>query len=353
MRVAALLGAVSIGAISGAAGASTVQSAARRSVHIAHATAGTGMGRVDKSQITVAFDDTPDVGAITVLAAMQEMRRQGYNVKEDILNGPATVADAVQTGGAQIGTMNGISLFKAVVSGSPFVMFAERYSNEIALVTKSSISSVSQLNGATIGVESPTASSTSLMLYTERALHVHVNLIYQPGSAARTAALLTGQLDGSPLELDDVVKILGTDPSKFHVLINFDKEFPWLLGNVLFASRSYIAKHRSVVQAFATDIYSAGVAAYGHPLSFIKKWGHLLTGYTSQVLNATMVESAQQKIWGVDGTIQAPDVARTIAFDQQNGLLTSSQAKELQSTLALWFYPSFSLNAAHAAKGKK
>ncbi len=339
LRNAALISALSVSALGGTAAA---------------ATAGHGQHAVAKASsapaITVAYDDTPDVGDLPSLVAIQMMRSQGYDIKEDVLNGPAAVADAIQAGDVQIGTMNGVSLFQAVASGDPFVMFTEKYANEIVLVTKSSIKTTQQLNGATIGVESPTASSTSLMLYTERALHVKVNLVYITGSAARMSAMLTGQLAGSPLELDDVVKILGTDPTKFHILINFDKEFPWLLGNVFFASRNYISKNSKIIQAYTTDLYAAVADAYAHPQPFIKKYGNLLTGYTQKVLDATMTMSAQEKIWGDDATIQVPSVSRTLSFDKQDGLLTAAQVAKLQSTLKQWFYPSFDVKAAQEYK---
>lgn len=293
-------------------------------------------GKVDSTPVKVAYDSAPDIGDLPSLVAMQTMRSQGYNINPLILNGSSVTADAVSTGSAQMASLNGISVFKAVSKGNSFVAFAEKYTNEEALVTKSSIKSVSDLNNATVSVQSPNATSTSLVLYTEKSNNIRMNIVYQPNSATRAAALVSGQVDASPLELDDVDKIIGETHNAYHVLIYYNKTLPWILGNIFFTSKSFMSAHKSLVQAFVNDLAQADKAAYADPDGYIQKYGNLLSGYTPEVLKASMEESAAGNIWGVNGQIKLGDVSKTLQFDQVDGLLTNSQVSQLSGSESSW-----------------
>ena len=293
-------------------------------------------GKVDTTAVKMAYDSAPDIGDLPSLVAMQMMRNQGYNINPLTLNGSSVTADAVSTGSAQIASLNGISVFQAVDKGNSFVAFAEKYTNEEALVAKSSIKSVANLNGATVSVQSPNATSASLVLYTEKSNNIHLNMVYQPNSATRAAALVSGQIDASPLELDDVDKIIGETHNSYHVLIYYNKSLPWVLGNIFFTSKSIMSAHKSIVQAFTTDLAAADKAAYADPNGYISKYGNLLSGYTPDVLKASMDESASGDIWGINGQIKPGDVQKTLQFDQLDGLLTAAQVQKLQGTESSW-----------------
>lgn len=293
--------------------------------------------RVDTTSVRVAYDSQPDIGDLPSLAAMKIMRDEGYNINQQVLNGSSVTADAVSTGSAQMASLNGISVFQAVNKGNSFVAFAEKYTNEEVLVTKSSITSVGQLAGATVSVQSPDATSTSLVLYTEKTNNLQVKFVYQPNSATRAAALVSGQVDASPLEFDDVDKILGETGSNYHVLIYYDKTLPWILGNVFFTSKSFMSAHKSIVQAFVNALAQADQAAYADPNGFLATYGSLLTGYTPSVLKQSMDESAAGKIWGTNrGALLATDVQKTLSFDKTDGLLTGAQVSQLTSAEPSW-----------------
>lgn len=292
--------------------------------------------KVDTTSVKVAYDSAPDIGDLPSLAAMEMMRSQGYNINPVTLNGSSVTANAVSSGSAQMASLNGISVFQAVNKGNSFVAFAEKYTNEEALVTKSSIKTISQLNNATVSVQSPNATSASLVLYTEKSNHIHVNMVYQPNSATRAAALVSGQIDASPLELDDIDKIIGQTHNDYHVLIYYNKTLPWILGNIFFTSKSFMAAHKSLVQAFKNDLAASIKAAYANPDGYVQKYGNLLSGYTPSVLKKSMEESAAGHIWGTNGQIKPSDVAKTLQFDETDGLLSASQVAQLKRTQSSW-----------------
>ncbi|MCW2929492.1 MAG: hypothetical protein JWM19_454 [Actinomycetia bacterium] len=292
---------------------------------------------VYSAPIKLAYDSAPDIGDLPSLVAMQIMRGEGYNISPQVLNGSSVTADAVSTGSAQMASLNGISVFQAVNKGNSFVAFAEKYTNEEVLVAKSSITSVSQLNNATVSVQSPNATSTSLVLYTEKTDHVHINFVYQPNSATRAAALVSGQVDASPLELDDVDKTLGQTGSAYHVLIAYDKTLPWILGNIFFTTKSFLSAHKPVAQAYVNALAEADKEVYADPDGFLAKYSNLLSGYTPSVLKDSMDQSAAAHIWGTNGGLIVPgDVAKTLSFDETDGLLTAAQVSQLTATEPSW-----------------
>ncbi|HEY6792822.1 MAG TPA: hypothetical protein VI365_36480, partial [Trebonia sp.] len=181
------------------------------------------------------------------------------------------------------------------------------------------------------------ATSASLVLYTERTDHVHINFVYQPNSATRAAALVAGQVDASPLELDDVDKILGQTGSAYHVLIAYDSALPWILGNVIFTSKSFLSAHKPVAQAYVNALAEADTEAYADPNGFLAKYSNLLSGYTESVLKDSMDQSAAAHIWGTSGgLLTTSDVAKTLSFDETDGLLTAAQVSQLKATESSW-----------------
>jgi NitT/TauT family transport system substrate-binding protein len=292
---------------------------------------------VDTTTVKMAFDSQPDIGDLPALVAMQTMRAQGYDINPLVVNGSSVTANAVSTGGAQLGSLNGISVFQAVLHGSPFVMFGEKYTNEEVLVAKSSITSIGQLNNKTVNVQSPNATSASLVLYTEKTNHLHINFVYQPNSASRAAALVAGQVDASPLELDDVDKILSGTNGAYHVLISYDKDLPWILGNVFFTNKTFLSQHKSIARKFMAELAKSDAAAYANPDAYIARYGNLLKGYEPAVLKRSMEESAAGHIWGSNGSINEQDIAKTLNFDKVGGLITGAQSTKLAGSQSGWF----------------
>jgi ABC-type nitrate/sulfonate/bicarbonate transport system substrate-binding protein len=295
--------------------------------------------KIDTTPVKVAFSDTPDVGDITVLAAMDMMRQQGYNINPEVMNGNAVNATAVATGSAQIGNLAAATLFKSIIHGDPFTMFAQSDDNEFAVVAPSSITTVQQLNGKVYGLAGPDTSTAALTAYTERTDHVKFKIVYVAASSTRASALLSGRITATPLELDDVAKILNGSGTKFHVLVNYAQTLPWLLSNVLYTTKSFEAAHKSLLQALVNDLAKADQQAYANPTGFIQKYSSLLSGYTTAVLVTTMKESAASRIWGTNDQLTASGLSKTLAFDQQQGILTSSQAATLKSSESSWFGP--------------
>lgn len=291
---------------------------------------------VDTTPVKLAFSDTPDVGDITVLAAMKMMRDAGYNISSQIMNGNAVNASAVASGNAQIGNLSAATLFQAINHGQPFVLFAQSDDNEFALVTPSSIANVQQLNGKTVGLASPDTSTAALTAYTEKTNHVTFKIAYTQSSTARAAALLAGQLQGTPLELDDVAKILNGSGNKFHVLINYGQALPWLLSNVLYTTKSFASAHPTLMQTLVDDLNAADQQAYSDPNGFLQKYASVIQGYTMAILKTTMTQSVAGKIWGDSSAIPVNNVNRTLDFDQQQGKLTAAQVGQLKSSESSW-----------------
>lgn len=313
-------------------------SASTSSTSSTSASASSG-SKVDTTAVKLAFSDTPDVGDITVLAAMAMMRSQGYNINPQIMNGNAVNATAVATGSAQIGNLAAATLFESIIHGDPFTMLAQSDDNEFAIVAPSSITSVQQLGGKTYGLAGPDTSTAALAAYTERTNHVNFKIVYVASSSTRASALLAGRLTATPLELDDVAKILNGSGSKFHVLVNYAQTLPWLLSNVLYTTKSFEAAHKSILQALVNDLATADQQAYANPAGFIQKYSNLLSGYTMAVLTTTMQESASSHIWGTNDQLTASGLSQTLAFDQQQGILTAAQVTTLKGNESSWYGP--------------
>ena len=74
------------------------------------------------------------------------------------------------------------------------------------------------------------------------------------GSEVRAEALLSGQIDATVIDYENVVNVLLQAPGEYHVLISFADQFPGLMGNGFFARAGYIEENPEVIEAMIESL---------------------------------------------------------------------------------------------------
>ena len=259
--------------------------------------------------IRVVYPSDAGIGDVASLATWDLMKTMGYNVDAKFLAKSELAAQAVVSGDADFGAVPAATGMQAILAGSDLKIILEHKKNEWTLETKADITDVKQLPGKRVAMHSNTGQTTALLTWTEKQYGVTLNKQIVPGSDVRAQALLNGQIDASPLELQDSMKVEKQAPGKFHGLIFYAKIFPNLNGTSWFVKSDYAAKNPQVVKDFIKANLQVRRHAQQDPAWMVAQAkAKFPTMDATDVENITKAYIANQ-IWDVNGGT-SDDVAK-------------------------------------------
>jgi ABC-type nitrate/sulfonate/bicarbonate transport system substrate-binding protein len=76
-------------------------------------------------------------------------------------------------------------------------------------------------------------------------------------TASRTAALLAGQIDATPVEYDNLLRAERDAPGRFHALVDFTQEFPKVDITGYYVNPDWASKNPQVVKDFLRALLEA------------------------------------------------------------------------------------------------
>jgi ABC-type nitrate/sulfonate/bicarbonate transport system substrate-binding protein len=266
--------------------------------------------------VVLGFSGTPDVTDTPGFLLWQVYAKQlGLSVQPQYFDGDPTVARAVVAGSVQVGEGGFVSVLDADESAGnstgsyPFVLFAAyETTNDFALVVSNSITNWSQLAGQPIGVFSPGAGSD---IFCHHLLAEHgipsseQNCVPAGDDPTRTQEMISGKLVGSIIEPFDIVTAVET--GRFHIMASIPQEFPHLLFNGLYSSRSFMTAHPDII----LKLTEAALLA--------DRWAHNETAWIAEAnkefpgINDTLAGAAWKiwmamNIWDPYGGLSLPNI---------------------------------------------
>jgi NitT/TauT family transport system substrate-binding protein len=120
-----------------------------------------------------------------------------------------------------------------ISGGADLQIFGVTIGNDWTLVVTEDIQEPADLAGKTIAIHSETSTGTPLVRGTLDDAGVEAEFVTIAGSPNRAQAMTQGQVDATPLFLSDSIRLEGTDPDRFHVLLDY--------GEIPFASQALVA----------------------------------------------------------------------------------------------------------------
>jgi ABC-type nitrate/sulfonate/bicarbonate transport system substrate-binding protein len=170
-----------------------------------------------------------DVRDIPLLVALDDLASSGYKVEKVYMASSSVMADALVRGDAHIAMINNQTAWMAAAKGAPIRTIASFSAATTVLAAKASIRSCAGLHGRPIGVAATGKSFSPILFdsYLEKNCPgVKPNLLVIPQSSARTAALLSGEVDAILIPGEEFLKVQLDSPGKFHAILNYATEFP-------------------------------------------------------------------------------------------------------------------------------
>jgi NitT/TauT family transport system substrate-binding protein len=233
--------------------------AALAAVSCAAACGGGGGGAATNTDGTVSFTvavNEPDITTVPILAAVDAVRQAGHKVKVIELAEPELAIEGLAKGDYAISAEATSPALIAIEQDAPIKIIADVVGNQWAIYGKPGISSCADLNGRPFGIFSEGAVATAMAKQWVSAECGGKKPEYLTigGSDVRAQALVTGQIDATPLEISDVVTLESTGKSGFTQVVDFAKSLPDVHPQTVYANTEFLTEHKDVAQAFVTAL---------------------------------------------------------------------------------------------------
>jgi ABC-type nitrate/sulfonate/bicarbonate transport system substrate-binding protein len=200
----------------------------------------------------LVIDSSPTASKAVEQHAVDLLQQQGVktSVKYDEASPQVAIAQ-LQRGDVDAYAEAVTGGLSAIDSGVKLVDFAvAQPRQDYVFITKKSITSLSQLKGASIGISSITGvNSAQALIVAQKAglTKDDVHLVVDGGQSTRAASLLAGRVDATMLGHVFAAK---AEAQGFHVLFDFTKQESNLYDDNVFATSSWLASHQALAVAF-------------------------------------------------------------------------------------------------------
>jgi NitT/TauT family transport system substrate-binding protein len=155
----------------------------------------------------------------------------------------------------------------------PRIQFLAQYNRQAwSLASTSEITDVEQLAGKTIAVHGETSFTKTVadLIIEEYGLE-DVDVVIIPGSDVRAQALLSGQIDATVLDIQDVALASTQAPGEINVLVRFSQLYPQLTSVRMTALSDWIDGNRDLAKAIVQELIVQNRAAVEDPEGTIEK----------------------------------------------------------------------------------
>lgn len=200
-----------------------------------------------------ALPSAPDFGNVTIPLLKKAFSARGATFEATNFNTQAEANNALLTGQADFEQTQINSIVIAHAVGTDFQALFAVKANEWSLVTPVEITTPEGLNGKKIGIHGPGTLTELLVNSTIKKYNLKPEVLVVPGSDARAAALQAGELDATPADIGTVIGIEAASPGKYHVMIDYNDELPFL-GSVVATRKQLIDEDPAFIQA-VVDVF--------------------------------------------------------------------------------------------------
>jgi NitT/TauT family transport system substrate-binding protein len=298
--------------------------------------AGPPEGQADAITIGVTSIGT---STLPILAAADELRAAGYKVETPEIAESELVVQGVAQGQFQFGAAANNAVMAAMEKGAPIKFLVDRSLNEWMVYAINDIKDCSGLAGHKIAIHSPGSVSGAMLKdwMKNTCPEVKFDPLIIEGSQNRLAAMLAGQIDATPMELADTIKLDQERPGEFHLLANFSEDLPDLHLTSVYTNDPWAKQNPDVVY----DVVKAVVIQHrkimeedGYLLSLIKKY--LPEEAKDEALAKTVADAyIDREFFPLNGGLTKEAVEYTLKFFGPDGTASTSKLLTFEETTDL------------------
>lgn len=206
--------------------------------------------KLNGQSMRVIFGSSASTAKIAVLHAIDLLKSWGATTTVTYIDSQAVTTSALARGDADVtvqGALDGFGLVEANFPLKAIALSAPRL--DYGLICKPSITSLSQLRGASIGVLDNTGVTYGAAVRPLKRAGLTVSdvkIIQTGGKSARVAALLSGRSDCTMLYTSDMIPL---QAQGYNNIYSYIRNSPDLTGDMVWATPDWIAGHKTLIRA--------------------------------------------------------------------------------------------------------
>lgn len=270
--------------------------------------------------LRIAFASEPDFGDLPSLMALSLLAEQGYAVLPTNFAAASIAVEALARGDDDVGLGGMRNYWAAVNQGAGLITVAEQVANIWLVYASPDVAECADLDGKRLAISGENSLSAAMtrVYIQEKCPGAEPQIVLIQGSSNRAAALLSGEVDATPVELADAIALEQEAPGQFHVLTNFGHDLPDLKVTGIQFNREFAAQHPEAVE----DYLAAVLTVHRQ----IQQDHDLLAAEASKrlALDPDIVPDIAEayfaiNAWDANGGLTEADVQYTLKFFTESG----------------------------------
>lgn len=275
--------------------------------------------------VRVAFPSVMDIDDIAVLLAIEAMQDEGLAVTPTFYAQSELATAAVASGQADFGFGSSTVWMNAIQKGAPIVGLMKQVANGWSVMAIKDVQSCQDIDGMRVAIHSEGSASVAMFraYVDQNCPGIEPNYLIIPGSENRAAALLAGEIDVTPSELIDSIRIAAQRPDDFHRMVDFATDLPKLNTTGVWVSTKFAEAHPEVVQSFVRHLLETNRRINQNPEWFVEQVPRFLDMDEADLELLPQIVDALIDIdnYPVDGGLDLEDGQYTLDFFIDSGRL--------------------------------
>jgi NitT/TauT family transport system substrate-binding protein len=258
-----------------------------------------------------------------VMSAIGNLNEQGWDIETPEISESALLIEGTARGEFQMsaGATNAVML--AAQSGHGVEIVTSRVKNEWTMYAKAEYDSCESLDGVRLAIHSEGSPATFMVRewIESTCPGTEPEYVIMPGSENRYAALISGEIDASPIELSDAITLQAEAGDDFVELANFSEDLPKLTLTEIFGNPEWMAENPNTVTAFITAILDEH-ERYAEDPDYLKEQAleHIPSVNADQI-DAVAQAYSEMEMFATDGGLDDEAQQFTVDFFVDAGLV--------------------------------
>jgi NitT/TauT family transport system substrate-binding protein len=271
---------------------------------------------------TVGFTSI-GLSSVPLLAAIDDLRDQGYEIDTPELAESELVTEGVAQGEFQFGSGANNSSLAAIAQGAEIRWIVDRTLNEWQVYSREGIEGCEAVVASRVAIHSPgSVSGAMLRDWINNNCPEDVAASYEPliieGSQNRLAALLADQIDTSPVEFGDALIL--ENEGGYSRVVSFAADLPGLHPTSVYGNAAWISENSEATTALITALLQQHRRINSEDGYLMELFSEYLpeeaAGENAEAIATAYVEAG---IFPDDGGLDAEAVEYTIGFFGPDG----------------------------------
>jgi ABC-type nitrate/sulfonate/bicarbonate transport system substrate-binding protein len=284
-------------------------------------------------RIRIGYAGTLDFSDMASELAHERLRESGVAVTTRSFPTAELIVDALARGDVDVADGSTRAFWAAAAKGAPIRTVMDHVVDVHRLVVAGE-PGCRAIDGVRLALQSEAAAGTALArAYLARACpDARPDVLFVPGSTNRMAALLSGSLTATVLQLSDVVRLERLAPGRVSVMADFAREWPTVETTGVHVNTRFAAAHPDWVRAYVRARLAANREIAGHGDELVALANRLMGAEPDWATLAPIYMALPA--WDPNGGLTREGVKATLDFLVRHTRLSPALTPEMVADLS-------------------